>query len=81
MCRAMPLAAAIAVPLAGTPGYVIDRVHRELVRVVALPDVRERLISIGMVPETSTPRELATNIRAEVARWGPIITAAGIAQE
>jgi len=48
---------------------------------VALSDVRERLISIGMVPETGTPRELATNIRTEVARWGPIVKAAGIAPQ
>jgi tripartite-type tricarboxylate transporter receptor subunit TctC len=70
----------ILVP-AGTPAEAIDRLNHELLRVVALPDVRERLISIGMVPETSTPQQLAANIRAEVARWGPIIKAAGIAQE
>ena len=55
--------------------------RNELLKVMALPDVRERLIAIGMVPETSTPRELATNIRAEVARWGPIVKAAGVAQQ
>ena len=70
----------ILVP-AGTSAEVIDRLHLELVRVIALPDVRERLIAIGMVPETSTPQQLGANIRAEVARWGPIIKAAGIAQE
>ena len=65
----------------GTPADVIDRLNHELLRVVALPEVRERLVSIGMVPETSTPQQLANNIRAEVARWGPIIKAAGISQE
>jgi len=70
----------ILVP-AGTPAEMIERLNHELVRVIALPDVRERLISIGMVPETSTPQQLATNIRAEVARWRPIIKAAGITQE
>jgi tripartite-type tricarboxylate transporter receptor subunit TctC len=70
----------ILVP-AGTPADVIERLNRELVRVIALPDVRERLIAIGMVPGTSTPGELAANIRAEVARWGPIIKAAGITRE
>ena len=70
----------ILVP-AGTPAEIIERLNVELVRVVALPDVRERLIAIGMVPETSTPRELAAKIHAEVSRWGPIVRAAGIAQE
>jgi hypothetical protein len=54
--------------------------NHELVRVVALPDGRERLVAIGTVPETSTARELSVNIRAQVVRWGPIV-AAGIAQE
>ena len=58
-----------------------DPLNHQLVRLVALPDLRERLISIGMVPETGTPRELATNIRTEVARWGPIVKAAGIAPQ
>jgi tripartite-type tricarboxylate transporter receptor subunit TctC len=70
----------ILVP-AGTSAEVVERLNRELLRVMALPDVRERLIAIGMVPETSTPRELAMNIRTEVARWGPIVRAAGIVQE
>jgi tripartite-type tricarboxylate transporter receptor subunit TctC len=70
----------ILVP-AGTPAEVIERLNHELVHVVALPDVRERMVAIGMVPETSTRSELAAKIRAEVARWGPIIKAAGIPQQ
>jgi len=70
----------ILVP-AHTPDDVVDRLNRELVRIVALPDVRERMTSIGMIPETSTPQQLATKIRAELARWGPIVKAAGIAQQ
>jgi len=70
----------ILVP-AGTSAEVIDRLNHELVRIVALPDVRERMTSIGMVPETSTPQQLAANIRAEVARWAPIVKAAGISQQ
>jgi tripartite-type tricarboxylate transporter receptor subunit TctC len=70
----------ILVP-AGTPPEAIERLNHELGRVIALPDVRERLVGIGMVPETGTTHELAGKIRAEVARWGPIVKAAGIAQE
>jgi tripartite-type tricarboxylate transporter receptor subunit TctC len=65
----------------GTPLDAIERLNHELARVIALPDVRERLIGIGMVPESGTTQQLAGKIRAEVARWGPIVKAAGIAQE
>jgi tripartite-type tricarboxylate transporter receptor subunit TctC len=70
----------ILVP-AGAPAEAIDRLNRELVQIVSLPDVRERLVAIGMVPESSTAQQLGAKIRGEVARWPPIIKAAGIAQE
>lgn len=62
---------ALRIVVSFPPGTTTDTLARTV----------ERLISIGMVPEASTPQELATNIRAEVARWGPIIGAAGISQE
>ena len=69
----------IMVP-AGTPADIVDRLNLELVRVIALPDVRERLGAIGMIPESSTAQQLGAYIRQEVARWGPIVKSAGISQ-
>jgi tripartite-type tricarboxylate transporter receptor subunit TctC len=66
---------------AGTPPEIVERLNRELVRIVAMPDVRERLIAIGMEPSPSSPTQLEAEIRNEVARWGPVVKRAGIHRE
>lgn len=66
---------------AGTPPEIVERLNRELVRIIAMPDVREKLIAIGMEPSPDTPAELDAEIRTEVARWGPIVRRAGIHRE
>jgi tripartite-type tricarboxylate transporter receptor subunit TctC len=63
---------------AGTPQDVIDRLHREIVRIVALPDVRERLSALGFEPTASTPKEFADRIRWEIDKWAKVIRAANI---
>jgi tripartite-type tricarboxylate transporter receptor subunit TctC len=63
---------------AGTPRGVIDRLHREIVRIVALPDVRERLSALGFEPIASTPEEFADRIRWEIDKWAKVIRAANI---
>jgi tripartite-type tricarboxylate transporter receptor subunit TctC len=71
----------IVVP-AGTPKPVIDRLHRELVRIMAQPTVVERLATFGLDNSTSeTPDALGRMIRDEVARWPAIFKAAGIEAE
>jgi len=67
----------VLVPV-GTPRGVIDRLHREIVRIVALPDVRERLSALGFEPIASTPEELSDRIRWEIDKWAKIIRAANI---
>jgi tripartite-type tricarboxylate transporter receptor subunit TctC len=63
---------------AGTPRGVIDRLHREIVRIAALPDVRERLSALGFEPIASTPEEFADRIRWEIDKWAKVIRAANI---
>ena len=63
---------------AGTPQDVIDRLHREIVRIVALPDVGERLSALGFEPIASTPKEFADRIRWEIDKWAKVIHAANI---
>jgi len=63
---------------AGTPQDVIDRLHREIVRIIALPDVRERLSALGFEPIASTPKEFADRIRWEIDKWAKVIRAANI---
>ncbi|HKA39644.1 MAG TPA: tripartite tricarboxylate transporter substrate-binding protein, partial [Burkholderiales bacterium] len=66
---------------ARTPRPVIDRLHGETVKMLAAPDVRERLGSQGFEPAGSTPEEFAAYIKSEIAKWGKVIRTAGIRPE
>ena len=65
----------------GVSPEIVERLNRELVRIIAMPDVREKLIAIGMEPSPSSPAQLDAEIRTEVARWGPVVRRAGIHRE
>jgi len=54
---------------AGTPAAIVDRLHAEIVRALALPDVREKIAALGAEPVGNSPAELAAMQRAEAARW------------
>ena len=66
---------------AGTPKEIIDLLHREIVRIVALPDVKEQLDAIGFVPVANTPDEFAAVIKVESERWANVIRAANLKAE
>ena len=70
-----------AIALAGTPPAIIDRLSRELARIVALPDVQERLAALGFSPVGSGPDELAAQIRSDIDRWGKVVRELGIKVE
>ena len=63
---------------AGTPPAVIDKVHRETVRVLALPDVRTSLRTLGLDLIGNTPGQFADVIKAEIPQWAAVIRGAGI---
>jgi tripartite-type tricarboxylate transporter receptor subunit TctC len=63
---------------AGVQKPVLDVLAKELVRVMALPDVRNKFEADGFEPVGSTPEELGTFIRAEIAKWAKTIKAANI---
>jgi tripartite-type tricarboxylate transporter receptor subunit TctC len=62
----------------GTPRAFVERLHHEIVKVVAMPDVRERLTALGFEPIVSTPQEFADRIKSEIAKWAEVIRVAGI---
>jgi len=62
----------------GTPPEIVERLNREIVKVVAMPDVRARLAALGFEPIGSTPRAFAERIRWEIDKWAKVIRAAGI---
>ena len=66
------------VALVGTPKEIIDRWHREIVRIVALPDVNARLRTLGFDPIANSPAEFAERIKTEVAKWDKVAKDANI---
>jgi len=66
---------------AGTPRAIIDRVHREAVRVLQNPETKERLVADGADPVGSTPKQFAAFIRAETVKWAKVVKAIGIKPE
>ena len=65
----------------GTPQPIVDRLRTELTKVMQSPDIKERFTLLGMQPVTSTPQELATLLKDELAKWGKVVRDAGIKPE
>jgi len=63
---------------AGTPKDIVARWRDEIVRIVAMPDVNERLQTLGFAPVANTPDEFGERLRAEMAKWGKVVRDAGI---
>ena len=67
----------IVVPV-GTPPEIVDLLHREIVKIVALPDVQEKLAALGFIAIADTPAEFAARLKSEFAKWAKVIKDAGI---
>jgi tripartite-type tricarboxylate transporter receptor subunit TctC len=63
---------------AGTPQPIVDLLQREIAAIVRLPDVREKLISLGVEPAGDSPAEFQAYIKAEIAKWRKVIEDAHI---
>jgi tripartite-type tricarboxylate transporter receptor subunit TctC len=63
---------------AGTPREIIERWNREIVRIVALPEVNAQLRKLGFDPLANSPTEFAARIKVEGAKWDKVIKDAKI---
>ncbi len=63
---------------AGTPKEIVDRWHREVVRIVALPDIKERLTKLGFDIVASSPAQFAARIKSEAVKWDKVAKDANI---
>jgi tripartite-type tricarboxylate transporter receptor subunit TctC len=68
---------AVIVP-ARTPKEIIALLHGEIVKTIALPDMKERMATLGFDPVGSAPEECAAQFRTEAAKWAKVIREAGI---
>ena len=62
----------------GTPKSIIDAINKDVVAIIKLPEVREKLAAQLMEPVGSTPEEFRARIDGEIARWSAVIKAANI---
>jgi tripartite-type tricarboxylate transporter receptor subunit TctC len=64
---------------AGTPKPIVTKVHDEVVRILATPEIKERfLTTIGGDPVGNTPEQFAADIKADIARWSKIVKDSGL---
>jgi tripartite-type tricarboxylate transporter receptor subunit TctC len=63
---------------AGTPKDVLDKLHTETVKALAMPQVRKKFDELGLEPVGNTPAEFAAVIRKETPEWAKVIRDAGI---
>lgn len=67
---------------AGTPKSVVVRIHDEVVKILATPEMKERfLTTIGGDPVGGTPEQFAADIKSDIARWAKIVNDSGIKLE
>ena len=64
----------------GTPKEIIDKLYREISRIVLLPEIKDRLATIGYTPVGNSPEEFSAQLRRDIARWAKVIREAGIKQ-
>ena len=63
---------------AGTPKAHIDKLAAEIRRILALPDIKEKLLALGVEPFISTPEQFAALMKKDMAKWAKVIKASNI---
>jgi tripartite-type tricarboxylate transporter receptor subunit TctC len=61
-----------------TPTAIVDQLNGEVMKVLAEPETRQKLMQLGFEPAGGTPYQLAAFEKTERAKWGPLIKAAGL---
>jgi tripartite-type tricarboxylate transporter receptor subunit TctC len=63
---------------AGTANDVVEILNKQVARIMALPDVKERMATIGFDPTLSSSQELAARMKAETDKWSQVVRQANI---
>lgn len=66
-----------AVVPAGTPREVVNKISADMNKVLALPEVKQRMADIGLTPVGNTPEQFDAFIRSEIPRWAQVVKASG----
>jgi tripartite-type tricarboxylate transporter receptor subunit TctC len=62
---------------AGTPPEIVKRLNMEIVKILKLPDVSEKLVGLGAEPVGNTPEEFTAFVKAEVVKWADVVKKSG----
>jgi tripartite-type tricarboxylate transporter receptor subunit TctC len=62
---------------AGTPPAVVKRLNAEIVKIINMPDVKEKLIGLGAEPVGNTSEEFAALVKTEVVKWAEVVKKSG----
>ena len=61
----------------GTPRDIVGRLHAELMKILAMPDVQQRFAAEGFDIIANTPEQFAAQIKADLTKWARVIRASG----
>jgi tripartite-type tricarboxylate transporter receptor subunit TctC len=65
----------------GTPAAVVTRLNQAIVKSLAIPEVKERIVGLGADPVGNSPEEFGSFIKKEIATWSKVIKEVGITIE
>jgi tripartite-type tricarboxylate transporter receptor subunit TctC len=66
---------------AGTSREIVQKLNAEVVKILAMPDVRDRFLAQGVEPVGSTPEQFGEHIRAQMSKWAKVVKDAGVKAE
>ncbi len=66
---------------AGTPAAVIDRLNAAIREIMVMPDVKKRLLDLGIESRASSPAEMSARLAADIAKWGKVIADAKVEKQ
>ena len=62
---------------AGTPQPIVNKLHGDIVKVLAMPDIKDRFNALGAEPVGNTPEEFGAYLKSEIAKWGKVVKDSG----
>ncbi len=62
---------------AGTPPEIVRRLNAEIVKIINLPEVREKLVALGAEPAPNTSEQFGAMVKSEVAKWADVVKKSG----
>jgi tripartite-type tricarboxylate transporter receptor subunit TctC len=66
---------------AGTPREVVQKLNAEVIKILAMPDVRARFLAQGVEPQGGTPEQFGEHIKSQMAKWAKVVQDAGVKAE